>query len=79
MRLTYLQNGRRVKDQMIALIHPMISSFGGAGPDDDQMPLSTYKGDVPMSEYIIPKRVGCCCGCYVRQLGGTIAYRVSGS
>ena len=48
--LTYLQNGRRVKDQIMALIHPMTSSFGGAGPDDDQMPLSTYKGDVPMSE-----------------------------
>ena len=49
-RLTYLQNGRRVKDQIMALIHPMISSFGGAGPEDGQIPLSTYKGDVPMSE-----------------------------
>ena len=41
---------------MMALIHPMISSFGGTGPDDDHMPLSTYKGDVPMSEYMIPER-----------------------
>jgi hypothetical protein len=40
----------------MALIHPMISSFGGTGPVDDQMPLSTYKGDVPMSEYMIPVR-----------------------
>jgi len=32
----------------------MISSLGGTGPEDDQIPLSTYKGEVPMSEYMIP-------------------------
>ena len=38
----------------MALIPPMISSLGGTGPDADQIPLSTYKGEVPMSEYMIP-------------------------
>ena len=44
---------------MMALIPPMISSLEGTGPDDDQIPLSTYKGDVPISEYMIPVRGGC--------------------
>ena len=55
-KLTYLQSGRRVKDQTIALTPPMISSLGGTGPDGDQIPFSTYKGEVPMSEYMIPIR-----------------------
>jgi hypothetical protein len=29
---------------------PMTSSLGGTGPDADQIPLRTYKGEVPMSE-----------------------------
>jgi hypothetical protein len=38
---TYLRSGKRVSAQRMALIPPMTSSFEGAGPLADQMPLST--------------------------------------
>jgi hypothetical protein len=45
--LTYLTSGIRVIAQMIAEIPPITSSSGGASPEDGQMPLSTYRGEVP--------------------------------
>ena len=54
--LTYFNKGRIVRAHMIALIPPMTSSFGGTGPPVGQIPLSTYRGDVPISEYMIPER-----------------------
>jgi len=48
--LTYFKSGKRVKDQIIALMPPMISSSGGMSPDEGQIPLRTYSGEVPMSE-----------------------------
>jgi hypothetical protein len=47
---TYLRRGRNVRDQTMALIAPMTSSLGGTGPDVGQIPLRTYRGDVPISE-----------------------------
>lgn len=41
VRLTYLIRGTSVKDQMIALIPPIMSSSEGAGPLEGQMPLRT--------------------------------------
>jgi hypothetical protein len=41
MTLTYLINGIRVRDQMIALTPPIISSSGGTPPDAGQIPFST--------------------------------------
>lgn len=50
---------------------PMISSLGGTGPEDDQIPLSTYKGEVPMSEYMIPiRRAGIAVGITLRTTTG---------
>lgn len=64
---------------MMALIPPMISSLGGTGPDDGQIPLSTYKGDVPMSEYMIPVcEAGVTVGIMYDKCG-THAYQVSGN
>lgn len=54
VRHTYFNNGRRVSDQTMALMPPMTSSSDGTLPDAGQIPFRTYKGDVPMSEYIIP-------------------------
>lgn len=48
--LTYFNNGRNVMDHTIALIAPIASSFGGAGPSAGQIPFRTYRGEVPMSE-----------------------------
>lgn len=36
-----------VIDHMIALTPPMMSSFDGTSPVEGQMPLRTYKGEVP--------------------------------
>jgi hypothetical protein len=48
--LTYFNNGRMVRDQKMALIPPITSSFEGTGPLAGQIPFKTYSGDVPMSE-----------------------------
>lgn len=50
MAPTYLVSGRSVRDQIMALMHPMTSSSGGTGPDVGQIPFRTYNGEVPMSE-----------------------------
>ena len=48
--LTYLHRGSRVNAQIIALMPPMTSSFGGTGPVAGHKPLRVYNGEVPMSE-----------------------------
>jgi hypothetical protein len=40
-RRTYLMSGNRVSDQIMTLIPPMMSSSGGVGPEDGQMPFKT--------------------------------------
>ena len=40
--------------QIMALIPPIISSSDGTVPEVGHIPFSTYNGDVPMSEWIIP-------------------------
>ena len=45
--LTYFSVGMSKRDQTIALIPPMISSGGGTGPLDGQIPFNTYSGEVP--------------------------------
>ena len=50
VKFTYLSNGNNVRDQMMALMPPMISSSEGTGPAAGQIPFKTYNGDVPMSE-----------------------------
>jgi len=47
---TYLRRGINVRDQTMALRPPITSSLGGTGPDVGQIPLRTYKGEVPISE-----------------------------
>jgi hypothetical protein len=47
---TYFKRGRSVKDQIMALRAPMMSSGEGRGPVVGKIPLRTYKGEVPMSE-----------------------------
>lgn len=54
-RRTYLRRGSNVSAQRIALIPPITSSFEGTGPVAGQMPLRTYRGEVPMSEYMMPR------------------------
>ena len=50
LKFTYLSNGNKVRDQMMALMPPITSSFEGTGPSEGQIPFKTYNGDVPMSE-----------------------------
>jgi len=52
---TYLRRGNNVRDHIMALKPPMTSSVEGAGPLGGQIPFRTYKGDVPMSLYMIPR------------------------
>ena len=52
---TYLMSGSNVKAQIIALMPPMTSSVEGTGPVAGHNPLRVYNGDVPMSEYMIPR------------------------
>ena len=54
-RRTYLSSGIKVSDQMMADMPPITSSLDGTGSPAGQIPFSTYRGDVPMSEYMIPK------------------------
>ncbi len=46
--LTYLINGIKEIDQMIALILPMTSSRDGTPFAAGHIPLRTYKGEVPV-------------------------------
>lgn len=48
-RRTYFNRGRIVRAQMMQLTPPITSSVEGTGPVGAQMPLSTYKGEVPIS------------------------------
>jgi len=48
--LTYFTNGKIVRAHIMALIPPMTSSLEGTSPVAGQIPFSTYKGEVPISE-----------------------------
>lgn len=57
IKRTYLHKGKSVKAHMIALIPPITSSFGGTGPLEGHSPFSVYRGEVPMSAYMIPENL----------------------
>lgn len=45
---TYLRKGRMVIAQKMAETPPITSSLLGTGPDEGQIPLRTYSGEVPV-------------------------------
>ena len=44
-----MNSGRMVRAQIIQLMPPITSSDDGTGPVAGQIPLSVYKGEVPIS------------------------------